>query len=42
MKSLTIYDSVDKVPGKQNSIQYTTNQNTCYTIYGIACCEKSS
>ena len=37
-----IYDLVDKVPEKQISIQYITNQNTSYTIYGIACCKKSS
>ena len=30
-----IYDSVDKVPGKQIGIQYITDKNTCYTPNGL-------
>ena len=37
-----IYDSVDKVSGKRINIQYATHKDTCYTIYGIACCKKGS
>ena len=37
-----IYDSVDKVPGKQIGIQYITDKNAYYTIYGIAYCGKGS
>ncbi|HJW87783.1 MAG TPA: hypothetical protein VJ440_14210 [Candidatus Brocadiaceae bacterium] len=37
-----IDDSVDKVLGKQIYMQYAVRISAHYTIYGIACCEKSS